>query len=47
MIAATEHILGCTIYAMVRTGADAKDIYNNVSTKAKALTGVMLPALEA
>jgi phage regulator Rha-like protein len=47
MIAATEHILGCTIYAMVRTGADAKDIYSNVSTKAKALTGVMLPALEA
>jgi Rha family phage regulatory protein len=47
MIAATEHILGCTIYAMVRTGADAKDIYNNVSTKAKTLTGVMLPALEA
>jgi phage regulator Rha-like protein len=47
MIAATEHVLGCAIFSMVRAGGDAKDIYNNVREKAHALTGVMLPALGA
>lgn len=45
MIAATEHVLGCTIFSLVRAGGDAKDIYNNVRDKAHALTGIMLPAL--